>query len=154
MAILRLALDAYRMPRSIGCDGTYSRIVHASRGITAGSGTATAELRNIILDLLEMLARDFPNVLPEVHVDDVNLEERIDVDNHKFPLPPARTPPKRAAAMRQARALRFAKAALTTAADIARATNATAEFFAKRGMEVSEQKSVITGSSLPVARLT
>ena len=45
LIILRLCIDAYRCPRTIGIDGVYSREIVAARGITAGSGTATSELR-------------------------------------------------------------------------------------------------------------
>ena len=36
--ILQLCLAAYRLARSIGVDGVYSRTIVATRGITAGSG--------------------------------------------------------------------------------------------------------------------
>ncbi len=39
--LLRLTLAAYRMPRSVEFDRLYSRLVFATRGITAGSGFAT-----------------------------------------------------------------------------------------------------------------
>ena len=76
LAVLRLALAAYAMPRAVGVDGTYSRLILATCGITAGSGTATAELRCLILDLLQILALEFPEVIPAIYVDDVNLEFR------------------------------------------------------------------------------
>ena len=88
LAVLRLALAAYRMPRSISCDGVYSRLIEATRGITAGSGTATAELRNLVLDLLDILAEAFPEVVPAVYVDDVNLEHRGSVDFAEHSRPP------------------------------------------------------------------
>ena len=76
MAVLRLALAAYAMPRSISSDGAYSRLVRAARGITAGSGTATAELRALILDLIDILSAEFPQIIPAIYVDDVNLEQQ------------------------------------------------------------------------------
>ena len=87
MATLRLALAAYTMPRSISSDGAFSRLVTASRGITAGSGTATAELRALTLDLIDALAEEFPEIVQAVYVDDVNLELRNDADNTRFPRP-------------------------------------------------------------------
>ena len=74
MAILRLALAAYRLPRTISCDGVCSRTVTASRGITAGSGTATSELRTLTLKLLARLRRTCPQITTAIYVDDVNLE--------------------------------------------------------------------------------
>ena len=41
MVILQLSLAAYRLARSIGVDGVYSRLIIATRGITARSGFAT-----------------------------------------------------------------------------------------------------------------
>ena len=49
---LRLSLEAYRMERSIGMDGAYSRLIVAVLGITAGSGFATCELRLLMLDVV------------------------------------------------------------------------------------------------------
>ena len=51
--ILRLSLAAYRAPRRIGIDGVFSRLVVAGRGITAGSGFATTELRVLLLSLVD-----------------------------------------------------------------------------------------------------
>ena len=45
LVLLRLSLAAYRMQRVIGIEGVFSRLLIATRGITAGSGTATTELR-------------------------------------------------------------------------------------------------------------
>ena len=50
---LRLSLAAYRFARAIAVDNCYSRLVHALRGITAGSGTATTELRLIMTDVVQ-----------------------------------------------------------------------------------------------------
>ena len=143
MGVLRLALDAYTAPRSIGCDGVYSRKVCATRGITAGSGTATAELRTIILDLLEDLAKDFPTVKAAIYVDDVNLETSEGIDDCKYPPPPKRATTRVAIEYERKRAQQLAKATLRTAATIARATNAVVAFFHARDMQVSETKSCI-----------
>ena len=48
-----MSLAAYRLPRTIGVDGAFSREVTATRGITAGSGFATSELRLLMLDVLD-----------------------------------------------------------------------------------------------------
>ena len=49
LALLRMSLAAYRLSRTIGVDGAFSRKVEATRGITAGSGFATSELRLLYL---------------------------------------------------------------------------------------------------------
>jgi len=46
--LVRMSVASYRLARSIGIDGAYSRMVVATRGITAGSVFATSELRIII----------------------------------------------------------------------------------------------------------
>ena len=132
----------------------YSRKISASRGITAGSGTATSELRAIILDLLEELERDFPSITTAVYVDDVNLETKNGIDEAKFPAPPRSVPPKRAGAINLVRARQLANAALRTAAAIAGATNAVIRFFEARGMEVSETKSCVAASTPALSRMT
>ena len=53
LALLRLSLAAYRLKRSVGIDGVYSRQIRATRGITAGSGFATSELRLLLLDVMQ-----------------------------------------------------------------------------------------------------
>ena len=77
LSTLRLAIRAYRIPRTISIGGICSRIVNPTRGITAGSGTATAELRLLMLDLLVALKAAAPNVTCKIYVDDVNLEIRL-----------------------------------------------------------------------------
>ena len=74
LQMLRLALAAYRLPRVIGIDNVFSRLIHATRGITAGSGTATAELRLLILQLLDILEVECPDAGLAVYVDDINVE--------------------------------------------------------------------------------
>ena len=53
LSLLRMSLEAYRLNRTVGIDGVYSRIVEPTRGITAGSGFATTELRLLLLDVME-----------------------------------------------------------------------------------------------------
>ena len=74
LSILRLSLAAYKLPRAVGCDGVFSRLISASREITAGSGTATSELRALTIDLYDILARCCPDVIQSIYVDDINLE--------------------------------------------------------------------------------
>ena len=77
LAILRMSLAAYRLPRSIGVDGAFSREVVASRGITAGSGFATSELRLLLLDVLEDTHSTWGQVVKlTLYVDDLTISVR------------------------------------------------------------------------------
>ena len=51
--VLRLSIAAYRIQRTIGVNGIFSRLILACQGITAGSGFATTELRLLMLDLVD-----------------------------------------------------------------------------------------------------
>ena len=53
LALLRMALQAYRMERAVGINGTYAKAARSTRGITAGSGLATTELRLLLMDVLD-----------------------------------------------------------------------------------------------------
>ena len=57
LKILRLSLAAYRIARTIGTDGVFSKPIVASRGITAGSGFATTELMILLTDLIFSLRK-------------------------------------------------------------------------------------------------
>ena len=72
--VLRLSLAAYRLPRALGIDGTFSRCIIASLGITAGSGFATTELRLLLLDVVESTTRAWPLITITLYVDDATLE--------------------------------------------------------------------------------
>jgi hypothetical protein len=76
LGILRLTLAAYRIARSIGVNGIFSRLVVASRGITAGSGFATSELRLLFLDLVINISRFWPLVQTVLYVDDLTIAAR------------------------------------------------------------------------------
>ena len=74
LVLLRLCLASYRIRRTIGIEGVYSEPVVATRGITAGSGTATTELKLLLLPLMELLERQWANTLvAKVYVDDLTL---------------------------------------------------------------------------------
>ena len=74
IALLKLSIAAYRLARSIGVDGVYSRLIVANRGITAGSGFATSELRVLMLDLIFALQARWANIIiVKVYVDDLTL---------------------------------------------------------------------------------
>ena len=74
LRILLMSLAAYRLQRTVGIDGAYSRLVKATRGITAGSGFATSELRLLLLDMMMELQRRWePALSAMLYVDDLNL---------------------------------------------------------------------------------
>ena len=70
LTIIRLSLAAYRMARVVGVDGVYTQLMFATRGITAGSGYATSELRLLMLDLI--------NDLPDKWGDQVDMTLYVD----------------------------------------------------------------------------
>ena len=74
LPLLRLSLAAYRLPRSLAVGGVYSNLVEAERGITAGSGLATSELRVLLLRLLDRISAACPDVTFSIYVDDVTAE--------------------------------------------------------------------------------
>ena len=144
LATLRLALAAYRAPRAFIVNGICSRTVRASRGITAGSGTATAELRLLMLDLLPALSAQMPNVKVDIYVDDVNLEVTL-------PNPAARQ--QRTEGKAKARlAKRVAQQMESCARQIAAAVDVCAVFFEDlHKMRLSITKSCFISSSQPIA---
>ena len=74
LSLLRLSIAAYRLRRSIGVAGVFSRCMRATRGITAGSGFATSELRLILLDtMLELQKRWSTQISVKLYVDDLTL---------------------------------------------------------------------------------
>ena len=72
LKVLRLSLAAYRIALSIGIDEVYSDTVTACRGITAGSGFATTELRLLLTDLMFDLRHLWPASL-KLYVDDLTI---------------------------------------------------------------------------------
>ena len=74
LILLRLSLAAYRLCRVISIDGNFSRLVIAIRGITAGSGFATTELRVLLYDVMvELKTRWSPTLSATAFVDDLTL---------------------------------------------------------------------------------
>ena len=74
LVLLRLCLASYRIKRSIGIEGVYSKTVVATRGIIAGSGTATTELKLLLLPLMKMQKQQWANsLIAKVYVDDLTL---------------------------------------------------------------------------------
>ena len=73
LTFLRLCLQAYRLARSVGIAGLYSKLIVATRGITAGSGSATTELRILLLSLIRVVSRQWPEVMLTLYVDDLSI---------------------------------------------------------------------------------
>jgi hypothetical protein len=73
ISVLRLSLAAYRVARSVGIDGVYSVLLVATRGITAGSGFATTELRLLLIGVVETVCRWWPHAQITLYVDDLTI---------------------------------------------------------------------------------
>ena len=72
LRVLRMSLAAYRIARTVGVDGVYSETVTATRGITAGSGLATTELRVLLTETIFLLRKTWPVAL-KLYVDDLTI---------------------------------------------------------------------------------
>ncbi len=72
--VLRLALAAYRLGRTLRIDGAFSMLVFAARGITAGSGLATTEMRIVLMRIVDRACALHPAVTPTLFVDDLSAE--------------------------------------------------------------------------------
>jgi endonuclease/exonuclease/phosphatase family metal-dependent hydrolase len=74
LTILRLSLAAYRLVRSLGVEGVFSRLIQATRGITAGSVFATTELRVLLHKMmLRIRAKWGDRLRSKLYVDDLSL---------------------------------------------------------------------------------
>ena len=71
LVLLRLCLASYRLRRTIGIDGAYSKMVRACRGITAGSGFATSEMRLVLIRVIDRALTLYPTITPTLFVDDL-----------------------------------------------------------------------------------
>jgi len=71
--LLRMSLAAYRLPRTVGVDGCYSRLITATCGITAGSCFATTELRVLLLDVVDSTYKLYMTIDITLYVDDLTL---------------------------------------------------------------------------------
>ena len=72
--LLRLSLAAYGLARVVRVAGVYAAAVVATRGITAGAGLATVELRMLLIEFLDEASRQCLIVTLTVYVDDVCAE--------------------------------------------------------------------------------
>ena len=75
LVVLRLSLAAYKLGRAVGIDGAFSRRICARRGITAGSGFATTELRLLLQGVIERLQQRWTAACVgiKLYVDDLTL---------------------------------------------------------------------------------
>ena len=120
--LLRLSLAAYRLKRSVGLAGAYADTTVATRGITAGSGFATTELRLLMMEV----------VIPILEEWGIEIDLTLYVDDLTIA---AQGCPRMAAK----------KVALVVNQVIRKIEG---EF----GMQVSAKKSVVLSSSLEAAR--
>ena len=74
MWMIRLSIATYRMRRVLRIGEAVSDTVVATRGITAGSGTATPEMRLAMIDIIDRALEEYPCVDPTLYVDDVSAE--------------------------------------------------------------------------------
>ena len=68
---VRLTLAAYALGRRIAINGVLAAVVRALRGLTAGSSTATTELRLVLLRALDFVSRTCKSITMQVYVDDM-----------------------------------------------------------------------------------
>ena len=71
LTILRLSIATYKLERVIRIGNAVSKSVWAYRGITAGSGFATTEMRIIMLRVVDRACKLYPMVGPTLFVDDL-----------------------------------------------------------------------------------
>ena len=72
--LLRLSLATYKMKRVIRIRKVVSGEEVAFRGMTAGSGFATTEMRLVMINLVERALKCHPPVTPTLFVDDLAAE--------------------------------------------------------------------------------
>ena len=74
LRLLRLAIATYRLPRSIRVGEALADLAYALRGIVAGSGAATTEMRLVMITFVDAGLPLFPSIGPTLFVDDLSLE--------------------------------------------------------------------------------
>ena len=78
--MLRLAIATYKLPRVIRIGGAFSDLVWAIKGIVAGSGNATSEIRLVMIDIVDGAMKVHKTVVPTLFVDDLSEELTGDAD--------------------------------------------------------------------------
>ena len=79
--LIRLSLATYRLERVLRVGQAISNPINATRGITAGSGLATSEMRLVMIDIVDQALRAYPSVTPTLFVDDLSAES-VAVERH------------------------------------------------------------------------
>ena len=74
LLLLRLSLAAYRIARVVGVGGIFSRLIYPTRGIVAGSGFATRELRALVIGVFDRVTAACVEIRLTVYVDDATIE--------------------------------------------------------------------------------
>ena len=74
LCLLSLSLAAYRLPRTQRIGQVYSFLVVACRGATAGSVTATTEMKIMMIYIIDASMKVYKNVESALFVDDVSAE--------------------------------------------------------------------------------
>ncbi len=72
--MLRLSFATYRLGRVLRIGTVVSAVVQASRGIVAGSGFATTELRVMMINIVDSALLVHPTGTPTLYVDDLGIE--------------------------------------------------------------------------------
>ena len=62
------------MPRTLRIGEVYSGLVWACRGVTAGSGNATTEMKIMMIDIVDGALKVYPHIEPTLFVDDLSAE--------------------------------------------------------------------------------
>ncbi|CAK0827956.1 unnamed protein product [Prorocentrum cordatum] len=73
LVALRLSLAAYQLARAIGVESTFSCLLVATRGITAGSGFATVELQMLLRESVLIATFRWPLLQLFLYVDDLTI---------------------------------------------------------------------------------
>ena len=74
LRLLRLSIATYQLKRVIRVGSVISKVVMAATGITAGSGFATAEMRLVMVRVIDRALTLFPTITPTLFVDDLAAE--------------------------------------------------------------------------------
>ena len=64
LRLLRLAIATYKLPRVVRVGIAHSDLVWATRGIVAGSGNATSEMRLVMIDIVDSVMKRHPTIIP------------------------------------------------------------------------------------------
>ena len=64
LRLLRLAIAVYKLPRIVRVGIAVSDLIWATRGIVAGSGGATTEMRIVMIDIVDSALKVYMYVVP------------------------------------------------------------------------------------------